>query len=82
MPLMHLRRGYQIFSKRIITSRLNVDVFPVARLLISKYLTYGHGYCVIEVFLLIAAFELTGSFGLVFEQFGEVCQCVCDLNLQ
>jgi hypothetical protein len=28
----------------------------------------------IEVFLLIAAFKLAGSFGLVFEQFKEVVQ--------
>ncbi len=64
-----------ILLKRIVTSRLHVDVLPVARFLIPEYLTYENGDCPIEVFLLITAFELAGSFGLVFEQFGEV---VCE----
>ena len=69
---MHSRRGHQILLKRIITSRLHVDVLPIARFQIPKYLTYENGDCAIEDFLLITAFKLAGSFGLVFKQFGEV----------
>jgi hypothetical protein len=45
---------------------------PVARFLIPKYLTYENGDCAIEVFLLITAFKLASSFGLVFWGFREV----------
>ncbi len=58
--------------KRIITSRLHVDVLPVARFLIPKYLTYENGDRAIEVFLLVAAFMLASSFGPVLKQFKEV----------
>ncbi len=47
---------------------------PVTRFLIPEYLTYENGDHAIEVFLLIAAFKLAGSFGLIFEQSGEVVQ--------
>ncbi len=44
------------------------------RFLICEYLTYENGDQSREVFLLIAALKLVGSFGfgLIFEQFGEV----------
>jgi hypothetical protein len=45
---------------------------PVARHLIQEYLVYKKGDCTIEVFLLIVALRHAGSFGLVFEWFGEV----------
>jgi hypothetical protein len=69
---MHSRRGHQILSKRIITFRLHVDVLPVARFLIPEYLTYENGDHAIEVFLLIVVFKLASSFGLIFNEFGEV----------
>jgi hypothetical protein len=65
-------RGHQILLKRIITSWLHVDVLLVTRFLIPEYPTYEHGHHAIEVVLLIVVFKLTGSFGLVFERFGEV----------
>jgi hypothetical protein len=68
---MHLQRGHQILSKKIITSRLDVNVLSVARFLIPEYLTYENGNCAIEVFLLIAVFKLASSFG-VFQVFEEV----------
>ncbi len=69
---MHLQRGHQILSKRIITSQLHVDVLPVARFLIPEYLAYENGDHAIQVFLLITAFKFPSSFGLVFQGFGEV----------
>jgi hypothetical protein len=42
------------------------------RFLIPEYLTYENGDFAIEVFLLITVFKLPGSFGLVFQGFGEV----------
>jgi hypothetical protein len=50
------------FQKKIVTSWLHVNVLPVARFLIPEYLTYKNEDCAIEVFLLIAAFKLMGSF--------------------
>jgi hypothetical protein len=69
---VHSRRGHQILSKKIIISRLHVNVLPVTRFLIPKYLTYENGDCAIEVFLLIPAFKLPSSFGLVFQGLGEL----------
>jgi hypothetical protein len=69
---MHLRRGHQILSKRIITSQLHVDILLVTRFLIPEYLAYENGDCAIEVFLLSVAFKLTSSFVFVFQGFREV----------
>jgi hypothetical protein len=44
----------------------------VMRFLIPQYLTYENGDCVTEVFLLITVFELSSSFGIVFQGFREV----------
>ncbi len=44
------------------------------RFLIPQYLAYKNGDGSIELFLLIMAFKLAGSFGLIFEPFGEVFQ--------
>ncbi len=69
---MHARRGHQILSKRIVTSRLHLNLLPVPNFLIPDYLTHKNGDRAIEVFLHIAASKLVGSFGLVFEQFRKV----------
>jgi hypothetical protein len=47
-------------------------ILPVTRFLIPKYLAFKNGDCAIEVFLLITAFKLPSSFGLVFLGFVEV----------
>jgi hypothetical protein len=72
---VHARRGHQIFSKRIVTSQLHVDVLPVVSFLIPEYLTYENVDRAMEISLLIAALKLASSFGLVFKWFGEV---VCE----
>jgi hypothetical protein len=73
---MHTMRGHNILTKRIITSRLHVDVLPVARFVVPKYLADIEGDHAIEAFLLITIFTLASSFGLVFKMFREVCVCV------
>jgi hypothetical protein len=47
-------------------------ILPVTRFLIPKYLTYEYGDPAIEVLLLITAFKLPSSFGLVFQGFRKV----------
>jgi hypothetical protein len=75
--LVHTRGGQQILFKRIITPWMHVNVLPVVRSFIPKYLADKEGDCAIEVFLLSAIFTLASSFGLIFKRFREVCVCVC-----
>jgi hypothetical protein len=69
---VHSRRGHQILLERLISSWLHVYVLPITRFLIPEYLAYENRDRVIEVFLLIPAFKLPSSFGLLFYVFKEV----------